>query len=396
MKIAILGYGTIGSGIYEIVKNTNTSNLSQLEVKYVYVRKGKKQMIPEMCDDIDRIMNDKEVGIVVEVLGGLEPAHQWIVRALHNKKHVVTANKLVTATYLQQFLDTAKENHVQFCFEATTGGGIPWIRSVEKVKRIDEVSEFHGIFNGTTNYILDHMYKEEKPFEEVLKNAQQLGYAERNPASDIDGMDISNKLQITASLAFDCIAPSNFPVFGIRNIIGEDVQYFKENGKVIKLIAESHCENQVCSCSIEPVAFEKYAMEANVPENFNLASLTGTTIGELKFYGQGAGKLPTANAVVQDMIDLVNGEEIKEYNFSKKIDFQYHLIKKDYILRTKLQQRELKEIFQQKLGKVQSYKGNYYYPIVHISTLAMHETVAKLKEKDPTIFFCRVGTSENV
>lgn len=391
MKAAILGYGTIGSGIYEILANATSTYTSRLAVSYIYIRKGKEKTRSEMCDDIDIILNDPEVEIVAEVLGGLEPAHTLILRALKAGKHVVTANKLVTAAYLQEFLDTARENNVQFLFEATTGGGIPWIRSVDKVKRIDAVSDFHGIFNGTTNYILDHMYKDDKDFDEVLKKAQELGYAERDPAADIDGIDISNKLQITASLAFDCIAPDDFPVFGIRHIIREDVRYFKEKGKVLKLIAESHCENQICSCSVEPVAFEKYEMEASVPENFNLASVTGTTIGELKFYGQGAGKLATANAVVQDMIDIMEGEEAQAYDFSKHVEFEYNLVIKNYVLRTTAKEEDIKEIFGEHVGEVETYESLKYYAIHKISTLDMHNAVKKLQKKDSKAFFCRLS-----
>ncbi|HCO29182.1 MAG TPA: homoserine dehydrogenase, partial [Lachnospiraceae bacterium] len=194
MRVAILGYGTIGRGVYEIISQKATTYTSRMSVSYIWIRKGKEKVLPEMCDDFNKILADKEVEVVVEVLGGLEPARTMILEALRAKKHVVTANKKVVAAHLQEFLQVAKENEVQFLFEASTGGGIPWIRSVEKVKRIDEVSDFHGIFNGTTNYILDRMYKEGAEFDEVLKQAQQLGYAEHDPSADIDGIDIGNKL----------------------------------------------------------------------------------------------------------------------------------------------------------------------------------------------------------
>ena len=168
MKIAVLGYGTIGRGVYEILSNPVTDYTKKIQVSYIWIRKGKEKALPEMCDDFNIILQDKEVEVVVELLGGIEPAHTMILEALRAGKHVVTANKKVTAQYLKEFLEVAKEHHVQFLFEATTGGGIPWVRAVEKVKRIDEVSDFHGIFNGTTNYILDRMYKEGAEFDDVL------------------------------------------------------------------------------------------------------------------------------------------------------------------------------------------------------------------------------------
>lgn len=390
MKVAVLGFGTIGKGVCEILMNPVTAYTEKIQVSHIWIRKGKEKILPEMCDDFNVILNDKEVEVVVEVLGGLEPAHTMILEALKAGKNVVTANKKVTAKYLKEFLNVAKENNVQFLFEATTGGGIPWIRSVEKVKRIDEVSDFHGIFNGTTNYILDRMYKEGSEFDDVLKQAQELGYAEHDPSADIDGIDVSNKLQITASLAFDCIAPDNFPVFGIRHVTKTDVSFFKKKGQMIKLIAEAKRQDGVLSCCVEPVVFSKDSMEASVPDNFNLGSITGTTIGELKFYGQGAGKLATGNAVVQDIIDLLTEKDESAFDFSKKIEFCYDRIIKDYVLRTFLAEEEVKEVFGESVGEKAEFHGCVYYEINTISTAAFHDGIKKLQEKDPKIFGARV------
>lgn len=390
MKVAILGYGTIGRGVCEILMNPVTSYTKKIQVSHIWIRKGKEKILPEMCDDFNIILQDQEVEVVVEVLGGLEPAHTMILEALKAGKHVVTANKKVTAQYLKEFLDVAKENNVQFLFEATTGGGIPWIRSVEKVKRIDEVSDFHGIFNGTTNYILDRMYKEGAEFDDVLKQAQELGYAEHDPSADIDGIDIANKLQITASLAFECIAPDDFPVFGIRSITKSDVSFFKKRGQVIKLIAEAKRQDQVLSCCVEPVVFSKDSMEASVPDNFNLGSITGTTIGELKFYGQGAGKLPTGNAVVQDIIDLLEGEDEAAFDFSKKVEFCYDKIVKDYILRTSLSEEIVRGVFGEMVGKKEAFDGNMYYEINKVSTKTLHDGVKQLQKQEKELFVARV------
>ena len=394
MKVAVLGYGTIGRGVYEILTNPMTAYTERITVSHIWIRKGKEKVLPEMCDDFNVILKDTEVDVVVEVLGGIEPAHTMIIEALKAGKHVVTANKKVTAKYLQEFLDVAKKHNVQFLFEATTGGGIPWIRSVEKVKRIDEISDFSGIFNGTTNYILDRMYKENSEFEEVLKQAQELGYAEHDPSADIDGIDVANKLQITASLAFDCIAPDNFPVFGIRHVIQEDVSFFKKRGQVIKLIAEARKQEDVISCCVEPVVFSKDSMEASVPDNFNLGSITGTTIGELKFYGQGAGKLPTANAIVQDMIDLLEGKGEEAFDFSKKVQFCYDRIFKDYVLRTSLKEEAVSKVFGDFIGERETVKDFVYYELNGISTAILHSGIKQLQQNDPELFVARVHRQE--
>lgn len=393
MKVAILGYGNIGQGVCEILDKPVTGFTKELNLAYIWVRKGKEKTRKEMCDDYSCILNDKEVSIVVEVLGGLEPAHSMIIDALKAGKHVVTANKKVTAKYLKEFLDVAKENGVQFLFEATTGGGIPWIGSVEKVKRVDEVSDFHGIFNGTTNYILDRMYKEGADFDDVLKQAQKLGYAEHDPSADIDGIDVSNKLQITASLAFDCIAPDDFPVFGIRCVTKNDIEFFKQRRQVIKLIAEAKRVGEELSCCVEPVVFAKDSMEASVPDNFNLGSITGTTIGELKFYGQGAGMLPTGNAVVQDIIDLLEGKKEEAFDFSKNITFCYDKIQKSYVMRTIVSEDRVKEVFGSCYTKKETMSDVTYYEIDQISTGAFHRAVKQLQQEDGSLFIARIHES---
>ena len=169
MNIAILGYGTVGSGVKEIVDHAVTKSTKQLHVSYILIRKGKEKTLPYMCDDIQTILDDADVDVVVETMGGLEPAHTYILQALKSGKHVVTANKAVIAAYLKEFTDTAREHNVRIYYEASTGGGIPWIEGLAKAMRIDEVDRIHGIFNGTSNYILDHMQRYHASFEDILK-----------------------------------------------------------------------------------------------------------------------------------------------------------------------------------------------------------------------------------
>jgi len=337
MKIAILGFGTVGKGVYEIIKKANvqTNNLS---VSHIFVRKNRKRILPEMTDDIDEIMNDRETDVVVEAMGGIEPAHKYILSALNHGKHVITANKAVIAIYLKEFTEAADANDVKFYFEASVGGGIPWIQGLEKALRIDDVNSISGIFNGTSNFILDQMSRNGESFVEVLKKAQALGYAEADPSADIDGIDVANKLCISADIAYniDIKNHQNLPIFGIRNITCADVKFFQKKGWSVKLIGRTHQKGNKFDYVVEPTLFFDRTLEANTPDNYNLISLNGDTIGKLDFFGQGAGMLPTANAVIQDILDIKDQNKHLKRNFDKKMEYCPELTKRDYLVRSKV------------------------------------------------------------
>ena len=282
MKIAILGYGTVGSGVYEIITNGNTEELKKLEVKSVFARSRDKMHLA--TDDINEIINDEEISVVVECLGGLNPAYDFIKRSLENGKHVVTANKAVAAKYLAEFVELAEKNNVKFIFEASVGGGIPWLVNLERTRRVDEVKRVYGIFNGTSNFILDNMYRNDQEFDSTLKTAQELGYAEADPSADVDGGDVVNKI-----------------------ILSNDIDYLKKYDLAVKYIGETNVEGDKYETSVMLSIFGKESQEAAVPLNNNIISLDGSFIGELKFYGQGAGKFPTGNAIVQDIVDINKG-----------------------------------------------------------------------------------------
>ena len=202
MKIAILGFGTVGSGVYEIAKS-----LKNIEVKKVLEKDLSKINIA--TDNYDEIINDKEIELVVECMGGLHPAYEFIMKALQNKKSVVSANKAVIAKYLDEFLKTAKENNVEFRFEASVGGGIPCLAGIQKIRRVENIDKFYGIFNGTSNFILDNMYRFENEFFTTLKTAQELGYAEADPSADIDGYDVH---MIRSFLSLSFLTVSRLPI----------------------------------------------------------------------------------------------------------------------------------------------------------------------------------------
>ena len=271
----------------------------------------------------------------MECMGGIEPAHEFISRALMAGKHVVTSNKAVVAAHFAEFAQLSERHHASFLIEASVGGGIPWIASIEKARRIDEIRSFSGIMNGTTNYIIDSMRREELDFDVALGRAQELGYAERDPSADIDGIDVANKTIISACVAFDVDCVRDLPVTGIRTLTKADLDLFATRGLTVKLFGRGVCKDGCYAVSVEPVAIPVASMEAAVPSNFNLVSLEGFTVGPLKFYGQGAGSLPTGNAIVQDVIDGSLGR-VQRYDFSRGLKYDPALLRGNYVFRSKV------------------------------------------------------------
>ena len=392
MNIAILGYGTVGSGVALIIEQAHTPFTKKLHVKHILIRKGKNKILPTMCDDIHTILNDKDCDTVVETMGGIEPAHTYILQALKSGKHVVTANKAVVAKYLQEFIECAKENHVKFYFEATTGGGIPWIEGLDKAMRIDEIDHIYGIFNGTSNYILDHMERYNADFDKILKEAQSLGYAEADPSADIDGFDIRNKLRISASLAYAFHVPEDFPVYGIRTITKQDITYFKHLGYHIRLVAKTKRQGNKYGCVVEPVLFPQNEIESNTKNNYNVITLHGKTIGDLKFYGQGAGKLPTANAIVQDMIDINENTTRFETSFTNQMHYDKSLCLCDYIVRTS---PKAFGAFSDCSYTLDTYQGCEYLHIKKVAVYLMHQYMREVMKTDPNAFMASIFEGEN-
>ena len=347
MKIAILGFGTVGSGVYEIAKN-----LKNIEVKKVLEKDLNKINIA--TDNYDEIINDKEIELVVECMGGLHPAYEFIMQALKSKKSVVSANKAVIAKYLDEFLEAAKENNVEFRFEASIGGGIPCLAGIQKVRRVENIDKFYGIFNGTSNFILDNMYRFENEFFTTLKTAQELGYAEADPSADIDGYDVTNKVIISSALAYDGFIKNEFPCFTMRNITKEDILYFKKKGLIAKYIGEATTVGNEYEASVMLNLFPTNALEGNVLSNYNIVTIQSHTMGEVKFYGQGAGKLPTANAIIQDILDIQANISFNPISIEKKYSYSAKLFKHRYVLRSN---EELKGEF----DKIEKDGNNFYH-----------------------------------
>ena len=374
MKIAILWYGTVGSGVYDIITNGKPQELKKIEVKRVFARSRDK--MPLATDDINEIINDGEILVVVECLGGINPAYEFIKKSLENKKHVVTANKAVAAKYLDEFVELAEKNGVKFIFEASVGGGIPWLVNLERTRRVDEVKRVYGIFNGTSNFILDNMYRNNEEFESTLKTAQDLGYAEADPSADVDGGDVVNKIILSNALAFDIHVDPDFPTYSMRNITKNDIDYLKQYDLAVKYIGETNVVDGKYETSVMLSIFGKESQEAAVPLNNNIITLDGSFIGELKFYGQGAGKLPTGNAIVQDIVDISEGASRVDVVINNNLTYTEELTRRNYLVRSSV------KLTGNLIESIEEYKGNFYIKTKEISLKQLSRLVNDVKEQD--------------
>ena len=310
INIAILGYGTVGSGVVEVLE-TNKKSIDikageEIFLKYVLDLKEfpGTSVESKMTKNFEEIIQDASVDIIIEVMGGLTPAYDFVKRALMAGKSVVTSNKELVARYGPELLKIARSKNINFLFEASVGGGIPIIRPLNKSLTADEIYEITGILNGTTNYILSKMSREGLNFEEVLKEAQELGFAERNPEADIEGYDACRKIAILSSLAYGMHV--NFEEIyteGITKIRLKDLEYAKKLGYQIKLLGISKKIDGKAYAMVAPMMISDQHPLSNVHDVFNAIFIKGNVIGDVMFYGSGAGKLPTASAVVADVVD---------------------------------------------------------------------------------------------
>ena len=318
MQVAVMGFGIVGSGVVELIlKNKKTieerCGQKTLDVKHILdIRDFSSHQLAQLfTKDFNDILNDKDVDIVVETMGGLNPAFDFVSKCLEAGKSVVTSNKELVAAKGYELLELAKKNNVNFLFEASVGGGIPVIRPINQCLSANEFSEVAGILNGTTNFILTMMIDEGMEFQEALKLAQANGYAERDPSADILGHDAARKICILASLCFGKhVFPDEVETEGITTIAKEDVEFAKTWGGVIKLIgrAKKQDSNKI-SATVGPCLIKNGCQLASVTDVFNAILVRGDAVGDVVFYGRGAGKFPTASAVVADVIDCAKHTE---------------------------------------------------------------------------------------
>ncbi len=313
VNIAVMGHGVVGSGVVEVFYKNKASIEkkagTQMDIKYILDLRDFPELSyhDKFIKDFEKIIADDSIKVVVEVMGGIHPAYDYAVRCLKNKKSVVTSNKELVATKGAELLRLAKENDVNFLFEASVGGGIPIIRPLHQCLGANDIYEIAGILNGTTNFILTKMIREQMHFEDALALAQKLGYAERDPSADIDGLDACRKICILASLAFgEHVYPNEVYTEGIRQITREDVEYAANWGGAIKLIGSAKVvDGGKLDVMVAPRFVPSSQQLSSVDDVFNAILVRGDATGDVVFYGKGAGKLPTASAVVADIIDAV-------------------------------------------------------------------------------------------
>ena len=374
MTIGLLGLGTIGSGIYE-----HLLKRGDIRVKRILELKRHPGLEHLETSDFGVILNDPEIDTVVELIGGLEPVHTFTVQALQAGKNVVTANKLMLSHHMEELLTLAREMGVQYRYDAAVGGSIPFLYNLMRYRSADRLTAVSGIVNGTTNLILDVMQTEGRDFDAVLRQAQAEGYAEANPAADIDGIDAQCKLAIASSVAYGMfVRPEDVDTEGIRHITGADIIRFKGMDRVCRLMVQSRVvDDGVITAYVEPTLVAKDSTEAAVRMNNNTITVTGEYFGEHTFQGQGAGKDPTAFAVELGLRDILDGVSPRMNPIPEgyaKVDNAR--AEHRYYLRTTAKV----EIDAERLDEG-------VYITRPMSVRAMHELAAALRAQDAGLFF---------
>jgi len=304
MKIGLLGFGVVGRGVYDL-----TAEREDMQVAKVICLEDITLPDAEVTKDFQSIVNDPTIDTVIEAMGGLHPAYEFVRAAIEAGKNVVTSNKALMATFYDDLIPLAKEKGVLLRCTAAVGGGIGWLSELERARRMQTIEKVGGIMNGTCNYILDSMTRLGLGYDEALKQAQQLGYAEANPTTDVEGIDTWHKVILSSNIAFGVsVEHDSVPVTGISQISAQDVQNFKDHGYVCKLVSTGILQEGKLSAFVQPTLFKQGDLEAAVPANYNCITLHGSASGRMSFYGQGAGRYPTAYNVVQDCADLLAGK----------------------------------------------------------------------------------------
>ena len=354
-NVAILGFGTVGSGVYEMLCQ-NAEKIEKalgypLKVKYILdIRDfSDREDAHIFTKDFNVILEDPEVDIVAEVIGGINPAYDFTKAALMSGKSVVTSNKELVAKKGCELLAIAKEKNINYLFEASVGGGIPLINPVNNCLAPNKIEEIGGILNGTTNYILTEMFEKGRGFEEALKNAQELGYAERNPSADVDGIDTKRKISILMSLITGSFVDSEkIYAEGITKIDSDDVKYAESLNKSIKLIGYGYTEGEKIYAAVCPTMIDNKEPLSSINGVYNGVKAYGNAVMDVMFYGRGAGMMPTASAVVADIFDIAKDTKNKNYFWEDKGDvlIPYNVAKETYFVRVEgSDKKAVEEIF---------------------------------------------------
>lgn len=382
MKIAIMGFGTVGSGAYDVAMDAG--GIEVVKILDLQVRKGYEHLSGIFTRELSDITGDPEIELVVEAMGGVDTPRRFVLECLRAGKHVVTPNKNLISACYEELMEAASENGVQLRFTAAVGGGIPWLYNLLRTRRCDTVREVRGIVNGTCNFILDAMHESGADFGEMLAEAQQLGYAEANPAADIEGTDTLRKTVISANFAFGTVVKEEeVPCYGIDTISAADIAYLREKGLVCRLMMNARCEDGTVSAYVEPTAFPESSLEANVKTNNNLITLVGDSVGTQSFYGQGAGKLPTGESVSQDILDIRSGVgfEIPASAAGCRVD------NASAVHRYYIRHNRMCEHIEPLIDTYEERDGIYYCISKPVSVTEMHAMGRHRKEKGKPMFF---------
>ena len=313
MKVAVLGFGTVGKGVYDMLRTC-----PQFEAGPVFVRPGKADEAFK-TDSLDAILADKSVEAVAEVMGGVEPAFFYCAEALKAGKHVVTSNKALVAAKGIELNRLAVENGVGFLFSAACGGAVPFLHNLELARQSDEIISLGGILNGTTNFMLDKMQSEGMDYDDVLKEAQALGYAEADPTADITGLDALRKIMLGCAVAYDMLPVEGLLNEGIDSLKAADVEHFQSKGLTCRLLAKGGLVGGKLFAYVQPVLVKSDAPECAVKKNFNMAKYLGKNSGQIVLMGQGAGRYPTASAVLRDLECLCFGQRIMMHSECREV-----------------------------------------------------------------------------
>lgn len=343
MNIALLGYGTVGSGTYELfeknkefVKKKYNKNLNISTVVVRDVDKYKNHKNYEIFTTDASKAFEKNIDVVIELIGGINPAYEYIKKALENKKHVITANKDLIAEYFTELNSLAFENNVSLNYEASVAGGIPILKPLQNILPGNHIESIYGIINGTTNFILSHMYEKDMSYDDVLKIAQEKGFAESNPTSDVEGLDASRKLAILTMLTYNKkISWEEILTTGITNIDSIDIQYAKKLDKKIKLFAISKKTENGIYLGVRPVYIDKTNQLAKIDNEYNGIHLKSSLTGDLLFYGKGAGKFPTASSVFSDLVSILDNNKFKKLDLDESKVLKDYPIQSDWFIRFK-------------------------------------------------------------
>lgn len=378
MKIAILGFGTVGSGTFEALSDKKLG----IEVKRILDIRKPAGFEALLTKDIGDITNDDEISVVVETMGGIHPAYEFVTAALNAGKHVVTANKQLVEAYYDELNLKALQKGVCFKYTASVGGGIPWLLNLRRQSRLDTITAVYGIVNGTTNFILDAMETTGAEFSQALSQAQRMGYAEADPSSDIDGVDSARKCAISASVAFGCtVSEKDISVFGIRGITARDVEYYTHKSLVCRLIMTAFIHNGKVRAYVEPVLITRAMLESGVHDNFNMITMECKNAGRLTFYGQGAGKYPTGMAVAQDLTDIALGIFDTGTGKAVKASVDNSLELHKYYIRSEYIPDDISV----------EHGGDGIIITENISVSDMHRAAEKIYEKDKAAFIAAIN-----